>query len=126
MPPSTLLLRADPPPAEALLDAGAAVALATDCNPGTSAVLSMPETIALACSLYGLDPDTALVAATANPAWVLGLHERVGSLAPGKRADLVVLEGDAFRSVPYRPGHNPVRRVIVGGEEHRIARPVAP
>jgi imidazolonepropionase len=75
----------------------------------------MPETIALACAVYGLTPLSALVASTANPAWVLGRHQQVGTLEPGKRADLVVLEGDGFEMVPYRPGHNPVVSVFVGG-----------
>jgi imidazolonepropionase len=84
-------------------------------------MLSMPLAIALACSLYGLSPGTAAVASTANPAWVLGLHDRLGSLESGKRADFLVLEGDDFRMVPYRLGHNPVLEVFVGGE--RIAGP---
>jgi imidazolonepropionase len=115
LPASTLMLRADPAPSDKLLEAEAAIAVATDFNPGTSPVLSMPETIALACAVYGLTPLTALLAATANPAWVLGRHQRVGTLEPGKRADLVVLEGDGFEMVPYRPGHNPVVSVFVGG-----------
>jgi imidazolonepropionase len=114
LPASTLMLRAQPPPADRLAR-GASLALATDCNPGTSPVLSMPESVALGCATYGLSPLEALVAATANPAWVLGLHDRLGSLEPGKRADFVVLEGDQFRRVPYRPGHNPVIATFVGG-----------
>jgi imidazolonepropionase len=116
LPASTLLLRAKPPPVAAFADAGAALALATDFNPGTSPMLSMPLAVALACSLYGLPPGPALVAATCNPAWVLGLHERLGSLEPGKRADFLVLEGTDVRAIPYRPGHNPVLDVFVGGE----------
>jgi imidazolonepropionase len=116
LPASTLMLRAQLPPAAALAEAGAALAVATDFNPGTSPMLSMPLAIALACSLYGLSPGTAAVASTANPAWVLGLHDRLGSLEPRKRADFLVLEGDDFRMVPYRPGHNPVLEVFVGGE----------
>ncbi|MGH2764324.1 MAG: imidazolonepropionase [Actinomycetota bacterium] len=115
LPASTLLLRAQPPPVARLTD-GAVLALATDCNPGTSPVLSMPETVAIGCALYGLAPLEALVAATVNPAWVLGLDDRLGSLEPGKRADLVILDADDFRRVPYRPGHNPVVRTFVGGE----------
>jgi imidazolonepropionase len=98
-----------------LLDAGAAVAIASDFNPGTSPTLSMPEVIALGCTLYGLPPLGALTAATVNPAWVLGLSDRLGSLEPGKRADFVVLDSDEFRMVPYRPGHNPVRATFVAG-----------
>jgi imidazolonepropionase len=115
LPTSTLSMRARPPDVRALIDAGAAVAIATDCNPGTSAVLSMPEAIGVACALYGLAPLEAVAASTANAAWVLGLADRHGTLAPGYRADLVVLDGDAFRHVPYRPGHNPVIHTYVGG-----------
>jgi imidazolonepropionase len=115
LPTSTLFLRAAPPDARALVSAGAAIALATDCNPGTSPVVSMPEAIAVACSLYGLSPLEALAAATVNPAWALGLEAAHGTLSPGRRADLLVLEGDAFRQVPYRPGHNPVLHAYVGG-----------
>jgi imidazolonepropionase len=115
LPASTLSMRASPPDVRALIDAGVAVAIATDCNPGTSAVLSMPEAIGVACSLYGITPLEALAASTANAAWVLGLADRHGTLAPGYRADLVVLDGDAFRHVPYRPGHNPVVHTYVGG-----------
>jgi imidazolonepropionase len=116
LPASTLQLGSEPPPIRALREAGVALALATDFNPGTSAVLSMPEAIALGCARYRLSPLEALVGATANGAWVLGLHDRLGSLAPGKRADLVVLEGEDVRMVPYRPGHNPVVRSFVGGQ----------
>jgi imidazolonepropionase len=115
LPTSTLFLRAAPPNVRGLLEAGAAVAIATDFNPGTSPVLSMPEVIATACSLYGLTPAEALVAATANAAAALGLAGTHGTLAPGRPADLVVLDGDAFRQVPYRPGHNPVRHTFAEG-----------
>jgi imidazolonepropionase len=115
LPTSTLFLGSSPPDVRALLDAGAAVAIASDFNPGTSPVVSMPEVIATACSLYGLRPLEALAAATVNAAAALGLAGR-GTLAPGRPADLVVLDGDAFRMVPYRPGHNPVVRTFVDGE----------
>ena len=116
LPTSTFTLRAAPAPVAALRDAGAALAIATDLNPGTSPVCSMPETIAMACSLYGMTPLAALTAATANPAWVLGIDDRVGTLEPGKRADLVLLDGPSFAHVPYRPGHNPVVATVIGGE----------
>ena len=115
LPTSTFTLRAAPAPVAALRDAGAALAIATDLNPGTSPVCSMPETIAMACSLYGMTPLEALTAATANPAWVLGIDDRVGTLEPGKRADLVLLDGPSFAHVPYRPGHNPVIATVIGG-----------
>jgi imidazolonepropionase len=116
LPTSTLFLGSSPPDVRALLDAGAAVAIATDFNPGTSPVVSMPEAIATACSLYGLRPLEALVAATVNASAALGLAPERGTLSPGRPADLVVLDGDAFRLVPYRPGHNPVVRTFVDGE----------
>ena len=116
LPTSTLFLGSSIPDVRALLDAGAAVAIATDFNPGTSPVLSMPEAIATACSLYGLRPLEALAAATVNASAALGLAPERGTLSPGRPADLVVLDGDAFRLVPYRPGHNPVVRTFVDGE----------
>jgi imidazolonepropionase len=119
LPASTLLLGSEPPPTDALREAGAAMALATDFNPGTSAVSSMPEAIAIGCSRYRLSPVEAVVGVTANAAWVLGLHDRLGSLEPGKRADLVVLEDEDVRMIPYRPGHNPVVRTFVGGRRTR-------
>jgi len=116
LPASTFTLRAAPAPVAALRDAGAALAIATDLNPGTSPVCSMPETLTMACSLYGMTPLEALTAATANPAWVLGIDDKVGSLEPGKRADLLLLDGPSFAHVPYRPGHNPVVATMIGGE----------
>jgi imidazolonepropionase len=116
LPVSTFFLRADPPPVSALLSAGAAVAVATDFNPGTSPCLSMPEVIAMAASLYRMPPLAALGAATLNPAWVLGLHEQLGSLEVGKRADFVVLDSTDVSMTPYRPGHNPVVETWIGGE----------
>jgi imidazolonepropionase len=115
LPTSTLLLAARPAPAGRLREAGAIVALATDLNPGTSPVLSMPEAIAVGCALYRLSPLEALAAATVNAASVLGLDDRVGSLTPGRRADFVVLDAEGVRAIPYRPGHNPVIQTFVGG-----------
>ncbi len=115
LPTSTLFLRSSPPDVRALVGAGAAIAVATDCNPGTSPVVSMPEAIAVACSLYAMTPLEALAATTVNAAWVLGLDAAHGTLAPGMRADLVVLDGVGVRDVPYRPGHDPVLHTYVGG-----------
>ena len=86
-----------------------------------SPVLSMPVAIAIACVLYGLPPLSALAGSTLNAAWVLGLHDRVGSLEVGKRADFVVLDTDVPAMIAYRPGHNPVAQTWVAGErsEHK-------
>lgn len=116
LPGSTLFLRADPPPVSDLMEAGAAVTLATDFNPGTSPCLSMPEVISVAASLYRIPPLAAIGAATLNPAWVLGLHEELGSLEVGKRADFVVLDSPDVAMIPYRPGHNPVAETWIAGE----------
>lgn len=115
LPASTFMLRARPPDVRRIVDAGVAIALATDFNPGTSPVLSMPEAIADACLLYGLSPHESLSAATVNAARVLGLERSHGTLEPGKLADLIVLDGDGFRQVPYRPGHDPVLHVFARG-----------
>jgi imidazolonepropionase len=116
LPASTFFLREGSPPAAALRDAGAAIAVATDLNPGTSPVCSMPEAIAMACTIYGMDPQAAFVAATANPAWILGLDDRLGRVEPGMHADLIVLEEADVAQVPYRPGHDPVTATFVGGK----------
>jgi imidazolonepropionase len=102
------------PPARALADAGAICVLATDCNPGTSPVASMPVIVGLAVRRYGWSVREALAAATINAAWVLDLPDR-GSLEVGKRADLVVLDGPV-EHIPYRFGHDPVKTVIRDGE----------
>jgi imidazolonepropionase len=102
-------------PTRAIIDAGAIFVLATDANPGTSPVFSMPVIIGLASRLYGLGVREALGAATLNAAWTLDLHHDRGSIEVGKRADLIVLDALA-ESIPYRFGHNPVAIAIVGGE----------
>jgi imidazolonepropionase len=100
-------------PGRALADAGAICVLATDCNPGTSPIASLPLIVGLAVRRYGWSAREALAACTHNAAWVLGLHDR-GSIEVGKRADLLVLDAPV-EHVPYRFGHNPVRAVIAGG-----------
>lgn len=116
LPASTFFLRGKAAPAAALREAGVPIALASDANPGTSPVVSMPEVIAMAAGVYEVPPLEALTAATLNPAWVLGLSSRLGTLEVGKRADLVLLEEASFAQVPYRPGHDPVVATVVGGD----------
>jgi imidazolonepropionase len=115
LPASSFFLRGRRPPVEALRERGAAITIATDFNPGTSPTCSMPEAVAMAATYYGVPPLEALTAATANAAWVLGLHDRLGTLEPGKRADFLLLEEPSFAQVPYRPGHNPVIATFIGG-----------
>jgi imidazolonepropionase len=117
LPGATFTLRQNKkPPARNLIEEGAIVALGTDLNPGTSPLHSMLFVIALACRVYGFRPREALAAATVNAAYVLDLHETIGRLAPGCRADAVVLDVPSFDEVPYRPDHDPVLAVVCGGE----------
>jgi imidazolonepropionase len=103
-------------PARALIDADGAVALATDCNPGTCWCENMQLMIALACRYMGMTPAEALSAATINAAHAVGLGDEVGSLEPGKRADLLLLDVPSYQHVGYRFGTNLVEGVIVGGQ----------
>ncbi len=103
-------------PARALLEAGAALALASDCNPGTAWNESMPFVIALACRYLRLTPAQALVAATLNAAFAIGLGDQVGSLTPGYAGDLLILDMPDYRHLGYRFGTNPVMTVIKHGE----------
>ena len=122
LPGATFTLRQKKkPPARDLVEAGAIVALGTDLNPGTSPIASLPYTMALACRLYGLDPIEALIAATVNSAYVLGLQDEVGRLEPGMRADAVVLGTPSLDDLVYRPDHNFVAIVVCGGEVVHVA-----
>ncbi len=94
------------PPARELIDAGAAVALATDLNPGTCPSLSMPFMLSLACAQMKLTPAEAWTAATINGAAALGMAQETGSLQPGKRADLACFETCDLREVVYSPASN--------------------
>jgi len=102
-------------PARELIDAGAIVVLATDGNPGTSPIFSLPLIVGLAVRRYGISTREALLAITLNAAWVLDLSDSVGSIELDKRADLVLLDCPS-EHVAYRLGRNPVAAVFVGGE----------
>jgi imidazolonepropionase len=106
--------RSPPAPARTLLDAGVQVALASDCNPGSSYTTSMAFVVALACHRYGLTPDEAVRAATLGGARALG-REGVGHLAIGAVADLVVLDAPDPGYLAYRPGLPQVQVVIRRG-----------
>ena len=89
------------PPARKLIDAGVAVALATDYNPGSSPTASMPFVLSLACTHLRMSPAEAIASATINGAWSLRLQERKGSVEPGKDADLAVFDVADYREIAY-------------------------
>jgi imidazolonepropionase len=103
------------PPARALIDGGAAVALATDFNPGTSPTPSMPFVLSLACTHLKMAPAEAISAATINGAHALRLADRKGSIEPGKDADLAVFDVRDYREIAYWFGTNLCRTTICGG-----------
>ena len=101
LPVSALFLGRPMPPARALVDAGAAVALATDFNPGSAFCESLPFACSLACTQLRLSPAEALSACTVNAAHVLGRADRKGRLAPGYDADLLLLDVPDWRYLAY-------------------------
>jgi imidazolonepropionase len=119
LPATSHCLRADNAPARLLVDAGATVALATDCNPGTSYTTSMPFVIGLACVEYGLTVEEAITAATWGGAQAL-CRDDIGRLAVGAAADITVLDTDHWLDLAYRPGARLVADVVKAGE-HVVA-----
>ena len=101
--------------ARKMIDAGVAVALATDLNPGTCYCESMPFIMALACRHMGMTPAEVIVASTINAAHAVGLGHEVGSLEVGKKADLLILDSPDYRHLSYRFGGNLVQTVIKAG-----------
>ncbi len=102
-------------PARSMIEAGLAPALATDFNPGSCFVQSLPETLAWGALRYRMTAAECLTAGTLNAACSLGRGAEIGSLEPGKRADVVVLDQPNHRHLVYELGRNPVRSVIAGG-----------
>lgn len=111
------LRRTEYPPARAMVDAGLAIVLATDFNPGSSPASSMPFMLSLACLQMGLTPAEALTAATINAAYSLGMGGEIGSLETGKQADLLIHECSDYRELAYFVAAPMRPRVFVGGRE---------
>jgi imidazolonepropionase len=116
LPASALFLGRSMPPARALVDAGAAVALATDFNPGSAFCESLPLVCSLAATQLGMAPEEALSACTVNAAHVLGRANRKGRLASGYDADLVLLAVDDWRHLAYHLAGPVVHTVVAGGQ----------
>jgi imidazolonepropionase len=114
--PAAELLHADHlAPGRRLADGGAICVLASGLHPRRAPASSMPLLLGLAARLYGFDAREALLAATLNAAWALGRSADLGSLEPGKRADLLVLDAPV-EALTHRLGRNPVAVVVCGGE----------
>jgi imidazolonepropionase len=107
-------------PAQKILDAGGTLALASDCNPGTAWNESMQFVIALACRALKLTPAQAIAAATINAAQAIQRADRIGSLEPGKQADLLVLAVPDYRQLGYRFGTNLVSKVVKRGQVYTV------
>jgi imidazolonepropionase len=100
-----------------MVEAGLGIVLATDFNPGSSPVASMPFMLSLACLEMGLTPAEALTAATINAAWSLGLGGEIGSLEAGKRADFLILECADYRELAYFIAAPMRPRVFIAGRD---------
>ncbi len=103
------------PDARRFIESGAAVALATDYNPGSSPTLSMPMAMSLGCTHMKMSPAEAIAAATINGAWALRMADRKGSVEAGKDADLAVFEANDYREIPYWFGANHCAMTIMNG-----------
>jgi imidazolonepropionase len=116
LPATTWFLMADHfAPARRLIDSGVPVALGTDFNPGTSPTPSLPLVMTVACLSLKLSPAEALAAVTINAAQALGMADEIGSIEPGKQADLVVWRVPSAAQIPYWPGADLVRTVVKRG-----------
>jgi imidazolonepropionase len=107
------------PPARRLIEAGVAVALATDYNPGSSPTTNLPFVLSLACTQMKLSPAEAISAATINGAWALRLQERKGSIEPGKDADLAIFEVSDYREIAYWVAADRCAYTVLNGQLHQ-------
>ena len=115
LPGCSLFLDSSPAPARKLIDADLPVALATDLNPGSAMIESLPLVVSFACLRLKMIPTEALVAVTANAAAALGRSELVGGVSVGQDADLVALDVASLDAWPYHVGRNCVRFVVKKG-----------
>ena len=115
LPGTVLHLGGAYPPARRFIAGGVPVALATNFNPGSSPTLNMQLMLSLACSQMGMTPEEAIVAATVNGAYAVGRGARVGTLDVGKQADVVIMDVEDYREIPYFFGLNHCATVLKKG-----------
>jgi len=113
-------------PAQEILEAGGLLAIATDLNPGTAWCESMQFAVALACRYLRLTPAQAIAAATINSAAAIQRQDKLGSLEPGKQADLIILDVPDYRHLGYRFGTNLVQTVIKKGQAYSVQPQLLP
>ncbi len=116
LPACSLFLGVPQAPARKIIEAGVPVAIATDFNPGSCAIESLPLTLSVACTQMRMTPEQVLVAATSNAAAVLQREDRLGALEQGMQADLAILDVPSIEQMCYFAGRNCVREVIKAGE----------
>lgn len=116
LPGTSFFLSSRYAPAREMIARGLPVALATDHNPGTCTIEGLPVVIGLACLRLKMTPEEALIAATRNAAKAILREDVIGSLEPGKQADLLLLDIPDYREIPYRFGTNPVGMVVKKGK----------
>lgn len=117
LPATALFLREEAAQGRQMIDQGVAVAISTDCNPGSSPTTSMPLVMNLACILMRLTPAEALTAATYNAACAINRNKEVGSLEVGKKADIVLWNVKNYQGLQYKFGVNHVKKVWKAGKE---------
>jgi imidazolonepropionase len=126
LPGCSFFLHSAAAPARKLIDAGLPVALATDCNPGSAMIESLPLVMSMGCTILRMTPAECLVACTANAAAALRRADRIGAIAVGHEADLLILDVPNLDLWPYRVGVNAVKTVIKKGQVVPIREVLSP
>jgi len=104
-------------PARKLIDGGMALAIATDYNPGSAPSGNMNFVVSLACIKMNMSPEEAINAATLNGAYAMDISDQYGSIATGKKANLIITKNmTSYRQIPYHFGNNPIHKVMINGE----------
>jgi imidazolonepropionase len=117
LPGAAFFLQLPLPPAKQMIKAGLPVAIATDFNPGSSPTSNMNQMISFMCIQYGITPEQAIHAATINGAAAMDLSKEVGSISPGKKANLIITKPcDNYFQIPYNFGNNLIESVIINGK----------